>query len=285
LLLKLGCIYDAAVQVGVEFWGVRGSIACPSPEHLKCGGNTSCVLVTAGERHIILDAGTGLRPLGSELRRGVRSSVLLLSHVHGDHINGLPFFAPAFRRGCRLQVFADLPPGASGVRGILAGDSSSPLLPVSVAATRAEIDLEDFRTGDPLALGGGIRVRTAPLRQPNGATGYRLQLGEVSIAYVTDTEHTVGMRDPRILALIEGVDLVIYDSSYTDKEFPTKIGWGHSTWQEVIRLCREANARRLAIFHHDPDHDDRFMLGVEREARASWPNAFVTREGMRLQLS
>jgi phosphoribosyl 1,2-cyclic phosphodiesterase len=123
-------------------------------------------------------------------------------------------------------------------------------------------------------------VRTAPLNHPNGATGYRLELGGRSVCYVTDTEHLPGEPDKNVLGLIEGADLVIYDSTYTDEEFPGKVGWGHSTWQEGVRLCRTAGARRLAIFHHDPDHDDSFMAAVDKTARAEWDGAFAAREEM-----
>ncbi|MCS6799554.1 MAG: MBL fold metallo-hydrolase, partial [Myxococcota bacterium] len=129
---------------------------------------------------------------------------------------------------------------------------------------------------------GALRVRTAPLNHPNGATGYRLELDGKSLCYVTDTEHVPGRPDERILDLIQGADLVVYDATYTDEEFPSKVGWGHSTWQEGVRLCRRAGARRLAIFHHDPDKEDPQMDRVAREAADSWDGAFVAREGMRI---
>ena len=115
---------------------------------------------------------------------------------------------------------------------------------------------------------------------PNGATGYRIEHDGKSICYVTDTEHIVGKPDENVLALIEGADLVIYDSTYNDEEFPAKIGWGHSTWEEGIRLCKMANVKQLAIFHHDPDHNDDFMRDVEQKAREQWEGALVSREHM-----
>jgi phosphoribosyl 1,2-cyclic phosphodiesterase len=130
-----------------------------------------------------------------------------------------------------------------------------------------------------------VRVATAPLNHPNGATGYRLEHAGKAICYVTDTEHVPGKPDQRILALIEGADLVVYDCTYTDAEFETKVGWGHSTWQEAVRLCRQAAVKQLAIFHHDPSHEDSFMAEVEREARDAWSGAFVAREGMHVQLA
>jgi phosphoribosyl 1,2-cyclic phosphodiesterase len=143
---------------------------------------------------------------------------------------------------------------------------------------------EDFDAGDTLDVAPDLRVRTAPLNHPNGATGYRLEFGGKSVCYVTDTEHVPGQPDQRVLGLIEGADLVIYDCTYTDDEFPEKIGWGHSTWQEAVRLCRSASVKQLALFHHDPSHEDPFMEDVERQAREAWTGTVAAREGMRIEV-
>jgi phosphoribosyl 1,2-cyclic phosphodiesterase len=263
---------------GLSFWGVRGSIACPSADHVLFGGNTSCVELHAGERRIILDAGTGLRDLGNRfVREDVREASLLLTHTHWDHINGFPFFSPAYAPGRTFRIMAGhLGPGK--VRNVLAGQMAEPVFPVPLETMRAELLFEDFDGGDHFTLGSEVLVQTARLNHPNGATGYRIEYAGKSVAYVTDTEHVVGRPDERVLGLIEGADLVIYDSTYTDDEFPSKIGWGHSTWQEAIRLCRTAKVKRLAIFHHAPEHDDRFMLKIEEQAHAIWDGAFVARE-------
>lgn len=263
---------------GLSFWGVRGSIACPSPEYVTFGGNTSCVELHTAEGHLILDAGTGLRELGNRfLTEDVRQASILLTHTHWDHINGFPFFKPAYARGRRFRIMAGhLPPG--GVRNVLSGQMADPTFPVPLETMQAQLEFEDFRCGDSFSLGSDVTVRTAPLNHPNGATGYRIQHDGKSICYVTDTEHVVGKPDQNILGLIEGADLVVYDCTYTDDEFPEHVGWGHSTWQEAVRLCRAASVKRLAIFHHDPDHDDRFMVHVEEQARHIWSPAFVARE-------
>lgn len=274
--------YDEGREMALEleFWGVRGSIACPSPTHVGFGGNTSCIEVRAGDERVILDAGTGLRGLGNRyLDADVREASLLLTHTHWDHINGFPFFKPAYATGRRFHIKAGhLARG--GVREVLAGQMTGPTFPVPLEAMRAELEFEDFTAGDSFKLGTAIQVRTAPLNHPNGATGYRIEHGGKAFCYVTDTEHVVGKPDQNVLGLIEGADLVVYDSTYTDEEFQKHIGWGHSTWQEAVRLCRAADVGRLAIFHHDPDHDDAFMEGVERQAQALWDRAFVARERM-----
>ena len=269
----------------IRFWGVRGSIACPNPRHMAYGGNTSCVEVTAGERRIILDAGTGIRSLGRALLKDdERRAHLLLTHTHWDHINGFPFFAPAFLHNRTFRIMAGHLRDSGGVRATLAGLMAQPMFPVPLDVMHADLGFEDFRAGDSFTLSGDVRVRTAPLNHPNGATGYRIEYAGKAACYVTDTEHVIGRPDRNVLGLIEGADLVIYDSTYTDDEFPSRIGWGHSTWQEGVRLCREANVKALAIFHHDPDHEDDFMERLEAEARAAWSGTTVAREGLSVDL-
>lgn len=269
----------------VKFWGVRGSIATPSPRHIGFGGNTSCIEVKVGGRTIILDAGTGIRNLGHWLlRRQVSHSDIFLSHTHWDHINGFPFFSPAFKKDYHFTIHAGHLADSGGIGSALASQMAQPFFPVPIEMMGAKIDAVDFRAGDHFNLTPQIAVRTTRLNHPGGATGYRIEFGGKALCYVTDTEHVPGQPDQNILGLIEGADLVIYDSTYTDKEFENHVGWGHSTWQEGVRLCRMAGAGALAIFHHDPDHEDEFMEALEAEARQLWSGAQVARENMRVNL-
>ena len=273
--------------MNVTFWGVRGSIACPGKRYAQVGGNTSCVEVEAGGTTVVLDAGTGLRELGASLtKRRVERCHLLLSHTHWDHTCGLPFFRPAFDATHAMQIVAGhLSDREGGIRTVLATQMSSPSFPVSLDAFGAALTFLDVASGASFELAEGLVVHTARLAHPDGATGYRIEHGGVALAYVTDTEHEPGRPDPHVLSLIADADLVIYDCTYTDLEFEARCGWGHSTWQEGVRLCRLAGARRLAIFHHDPDHDDAFMRSVSADAKTAWPGAFVAREGHRVRLS
>jgi phosphoribosyl 1,2-cyclic phosphodiesterase len=269
----------------VKFWGVRGSIATPSPRHVGFGGNTSCVEVIAGDEVFILDCGTGVRNLGKELlKRGVETANILMSHTHWDHINGFPFFLPAYVDNCTFHMWAGHLMDDGGVQKIMSGQMTQPMFPVPLAAMRSTIKFHDFRAGDDLNLSKKAKIKTTLLNHPNGATAYRVEYGGKSMCYVTDTEHVVGKPDQNVLKQIEGADLVIYDCTYTDDEFEAKIGWGHSSWQEGVRLCQTANVKSLAIFHHDPDHEDDFMEKLEMEARAAWDGAFVARENMVIKL-
>jgi len=280
------------MSVRVKFWGVRGSIACSSPNHVVYGGNTSCIEVTMAKDdgediRLILDAGTGLRALGRDYmkRAGQREAILLLTHTHWDHVNGFPFFTPAYVPGWRFRILAGHLSESGGIHSVLAAQMSNPMFPVPLGAMQAEISFEDFKAGESLTdLCPGLVVKTRPLRHPNGATGYRLELGAKVVSYITDTEHLPGEPDENVLALMQDADLAIYDSMYTDDEFPAKKGWGHSTWQEGVRLARQAGVKQLAIFHHDPEHEDDFMEQVEDEARRMWPCALVARDNMVISL-
>ncbi len=270
----------------VKFWGTRGSIACSSPEYIKYGGNTSCLEVIADDSHIVLDAGTGIRELGKKfLAHDIRSTHLLLTHTHWDHINGFPFFVPAYDPNRSIHIMAGhLNAETGGIKDALSQQMDGPMFPVPLEAMRANLRFEDFEAGDEFNLIAGIKVKTAPLKHPNRATGYRFEYNGKAFCYITDTEHVPGDPDQRILGLIEGADMVIYDCTYTEEELSSRIGWGHSTWNEGVRLCQAAKVKRLAIFHHEPDHDDAFMERLEAEAKKTWSGTFVTRDGMQVEM-
>ena len=270
----------------VTFWGVRGSIACPSEDRLKYGGNTSCVEVTCGEFNLIFDAGTGIKNLGDKIAGKELNYDIFMSHTHIDHIQGFPFFKPAYSANSRLKMWAGhLKPRGRSLKDVMGSVMDSPLFPISVDVLESTIIWNDFEAGETFELSDEVTLKTAPLNHPEGATGYRVEYDGKSICYVTDTEHTPGKPDENILALIKDADLVIYDSTYTDGEYPSYTGWGHSTWQEGVRLCDAANVKQLAVFHHDPSHTDNFMDGVAESLQKMRPDgAIVAREGMTLEI-
>jgi phosphoribosyl 1,2-cyclic phosphodiesterase len=273
-------------DISVRFWGVRGSIPSPGSRTARYGGNTACVEVRCGDHLVIFDAGTGLRLLGNELVQSAAGADadIFLSHCHIDHIVGLSFFAPFFLPASQIRVWA----GNLLPERVLAQAAgmvmSEPLFPSATGIFKADIEFRDFRSGAVLEPRPGVTLRTAPLNHPGGATGYRLEYRGCSIAYITDTEHQPGELDPHVMALAAGVDLLIYDGNYTDEEFVARAGWGHSTWQEGVRILSAAKAKQLAIFHHDPDHDDEFLDGVQAQATALHPGAVVATEDMVLRV-
>ena len=269
----------------VRFWGVRGSIACSGPRTMRYGGNTSSLEVRCDDRLLMFDAGTGLRYLGNTLAKdGPVDADLFLTHTHFDHVCGLPFFRPFFQPQNRFRLWAGHLAEGMTLRRVLGEFMMAPLFPVPPQVFRARMEYREFKPGETLAPGPGIQLRTATLNHPDGATGYRIDFGGRSVCYLTDTEHVPGAPDRNILALIKDADLVIYDSMYTDSEYGTYVGWGHSTWQEGVRLCRAAGAKRLAVFHHDPEHDDDMLDGVARELEKEMPGSFVAKDGLVVEL-
>ena len=268
----------------VRFWGVRGSIACPGPATARYGGNTSSIEVRCAGRLILFDAGTGIRNLGSALlAEAPLDADLFFTHTHFDHVCGLPFFKPFFQPQNSFRLWAGHLGGRMTLHGVMRGLMMAPLFPVPPEVFKARMEYRDFAAGATLTPAPGIRLRTAALNHPDGATGYRIEDGGRSVCYVTDTEHVPGAPDANVLSLIAGADLVIYDCMYTDEEYAKSyVGWGHSTWQEAVRLCRAAKAKRLVVFHHDPDHDDDRLDAIAREVEAAMPGAVLAREGLTL---
>lgn len=274
----------------VRFWGVRGSISCPGAEYARYGGNTSCLEVTAGGRRLIFDAGTGIRTLGVELARQAPLDIdIYFTHTHLDHISGLTFFAPLFDKRNSVRMWAGHLEPAYTLKKVVGHLMQPPIYPVSLDIFQASVAFTEFTAGEDLSC-GAVAVRTAPLNHPNGATGYRINHLGKSICYITDTEHREGQLDGNIVELCRGADVMIYDSSYTDDEYQRYRGWGHSTWQEGVRIADAAGVGTLAIFHHDPSHDDAFMDGVARQAAlvrpglaaSGLPRVLVAHEGLTL---
>lgn len=275
---------SAEGAVTIRFWGVRGTIPCPGLATARYGGNTACIELRCGGHLLILDGGTGLRPLGDALvRNGPVDADLFYSHTHLDHILGLPFFAPAHAADARLRLWAGNLLPALTLEAVLQRLMWTPLFPVSADLLQAKLEFHDFTAGETLEPRPGIVVRTLPLAHPDRATGYRIEHAGKTVTYVTDTEHEPGRRDPHVLALAARADLLIYDATYTDEEFPARIGWGHSTWQEAVRLADAAEVRRLVLFHHDPGHDDDAMDRIAAAADRRRPGTLVAREGMVLE--
>ena len=267
----------------VRFWGVRGSIACPGPRTVRYGGNTSSLEVRCGDEVLLFDAGTGIRYLGRALEGRRLDADVFFTHTHFDHVCGLPFFRPLFEPQNRFRLWAGHLRGAMTLKRVLAEFMVSPLFPVPPEVFRSNLEYRDFTAGETLATPKGVPVRTSVLNHPDGATGYRVDYDGRSLCLVYDTEHVPGSLDRNVLALIEGAELVIYDAMYADDEYRRYVGWGHSTWQEGIRLCREAGAKRMVVFHHDPDHDDEMLDGVAREVERALPGSVVAREGLVLE--
>lgn len=270
--------------MSVRFWGVRGSIASPGPATLRYGGNTSCVELRCGGNLLIFDAGTGLRLLGQSLAADGEAvdADLFCSHTHLDHICGFPFFAPCFKAGSRIRVWAGHLGGRHDIRDVFQSVMSPPLFPDVMGTFPAKLEFQNFACGETLSPRPGIRVRTAPLNHPGGATGYRVEWQGKSVAYVTDTEHRADGMDAHVLALVEDADIAIYDANYTDEDYGPHAGWGHSTWREAVRIAARASVKTLVLFHHDPARTDAMLDEIEAAAAGVRPGTVVAKEGLTL---
>jgi phosphoribosyl 1,2-cyclic phosphodiesterase/DNA-binding NarL/FixJ family response regulator len=292
------CHYPSPMLV--RFWGTRGSIPAPGPQTARYGGNTSCVEVQIGDGSvIILDCGTGVRELGLKLLKYQKSFeriYLLIGHTHWDHIQGFPFFTPAFLPKSELNIFA--PAGFQrSLEDSLSGQMQYSYFPVKLQDLSSRIhftELEEgfFRLGDVL-------VETQYLNHTAPTIAYRISSNGATIAYVTDHEpfwnspgptfHHPG--DQRHIEFLKGADLVIHDAQYTEEEYRTKRGWGHSTIDYATDVAIAAGARSLALFHHDPTHDDIRVAELEEygRLRAAAANSsldvFAAAEGLELQIN
>jgi phosphoribosyl 1,2-cyclic phosphodiesterase len=233
---------------------------------------------------LVFDAGTGIRALGAALKAEEPVDLdLFFSHSHFDHIVGIPFFSCLFKAENKVRLWAGHLLPERTLKDVLGKMMAALLFPVPPEIFAAQTSFLDFRAGESFEPRPGIRVVTAPLNHPNHATGYRVEFAGKSICYVTDTEHKPGEPDPHVLGLIRDADIVVYDATYTDEEYPCYVGWGHSTWQEGARLADAAGVKRLVIFHHDPSHDDATMDRIAAAAEKARPGTLVAREGLTLR--
>jgi phosphoribosyl 1,2-cyclic phosphodiesterase len=275
-------------QFNVHFWGVRGSIPCPGPNTVRYGGNTPCVEMQVGGKRLVFDGGTGLHVLGQSLLRQMPTEAhIFFTHSHWDHMQGFPFFTPGFVKGNRFSIYGAIAPDGSTVEQRLNDQMLHPNFPVPLQIMQADLNFCDVTPGEAIKI-DDILVETAPLNHPGEAVGYRVNWHGGAAVYVTDTEHYRDRLDENILWLARDADILIYDSTYSDEEYHSpkspKIGWGHSTWQEAIKIAKAANVKTLVIFHHDPAHDDDYLDQVGLQAKEKFPGAIMAKEGMVLQV-
>ena len=274
-----------AMSVSVTFWGTRGTIPVPGPGTVRYGGNTPCVSIEdSSGRGVILDAGTGIRGLGHRLRDAATASRLdlFLSHVHWDHIQGLPFFSPMYADGQEIHIHGPTPVGVS-LETVLQRQLDAAVYPVPRAARPARVSVHEYTAGAVVEV-PGFTVESRALSHPGGALGYRITptAGGPAVAYLTDNELGVGgtarvtpaWRE-ELVQFLSGAALLIHDGMYTPELGVLRAGWGHSTALEAVALAADARVARLALFHHDPDHDDPQVDALLAMARGAAPHGLT----------
>jgi phosphoribosyl 1,2-cyclic phosphodiesterase len=296
----------ASEELTVRFWGTRGSIPTPGPRTEKYGGNTTCLELRYRDTVLLLDAGTGIRQAGAAWERESSGNPLqahlLFTHVHWDHIQGFPFFAPAYRKGNALTIYGEPRPDG-GVRELLGGQMHGSYFPVPLAAMQASLAFRDAAAAFEV---GPVQVRTAALPHPGGCLGYRLEAGGAVFVLATDAELDLAALNreevradleaprhhaPELLDFFRGVDLLVIDCQYTDQEYPLKRGWGHNAVGAVVDLCAQARPDTAALFHHDPESGDDKVAALVAEVGQRLERRGVTttlvfgaREGMALRV-
>jgi phosphoribosyl 1,2-cyclic phosphodiesterase len=271
--------------VEFEFWGVRGSVAAAGSRTSRYGGNTTCLEVDTPDGVFILDAGTGVRGLGGRLQdRGVAQCRMFFTHIHWDHIQGLPFFTPMYDPDFRIELFSvhDVI-GPTALEETLRAQMNAPTFPVPWDYLQAQRSFHNIPAG-------GIqfdqtRISWCELTHPNGIVAFRIESASHSLVFATDVEHPPEGADPRLVAFARNADVLIYDAQYTPEEYTTRKNFGHSTWEVGIEAANKAGVDQLFLTHHDPGHDDIFLDELQATVERVRPGTRLTHEGLRVRLS
>jgi phosphoribosyl 1,2-cyclic phosphodiesterase len=241
-----------------------------------------------GGQQLIFDAGTGLHVLGQSLLPYMPvEGHIFFTHSHWDHIQGFPFFTPAFIQGNKFHIYGAIAPDGSTIEQRLNDQMLHPNFPVPLQIMQANLDFHDLLPGQTINI-DDIHIETGKLNHPGEAIGYRVNWRGGSAAYVTDTEHFPDRLDRNILELVKNANILIYDSTYTEEEYnspkSSRVGWGHSTWEEAVKIAQAANVKTLVIYHHDPSHNDDFLDEIGKMVALKFPDAIMAREGLVLRV-
>jgi phosphoribosyl 1,2-cyclic phosphodiesterase len=266
----------------VTFWGTRGSLVVPGTDTVRYGGNTPCVEVATGGTNLILDAGIGIVPLGDKVMAapaGERRQEfhILFSHFHWDHVLGFPFFVPVYIPGMQLHLYGRNPDRVRETVHRLFHSSYSPIK----GAHNLAADLYYHEVGDEAIRIQGAQVSSFPLHHPHPGpdsptVGYRIELDSRTLVYATDNEAGASEEhDAQLIEAVRGADVLIHDAHFTPEEYPSRKGWGHSSFEEAVRVASEAGVSVLVLFHHEPDHDDEQMELILERARKLAPDSLT----------
>jgi phosphoribosyl 1,2-cyclic phosphodiesterase/ActR/RegA family two-component response regulator len=305
---ETGPIVDSWKGARLKFWGVRGSIPTPGPHTVHYGGNTSCVELRADGELIVLDAGSGIRPLGTQLRNEFKGNPinlsLLISHTHWDHIQGFPFFMPAYNPKNQVRILA-FEGARKGLEATLASQMESPYFPISMQQMPGNLYVQELK--DMQFHVGSVHIKASFMNHPGICVGFRIETSGGAIAYLPDNElyrrlrtsageggeHNTAFaerQDAKLVEFIRDVDIAIMDSQYDATEYPDHVGWGHSCIDDTVDVAMKAGVKHLFLFHHDPDHDDahisRMLAGARQQAAAAGSKIIIdsAREGLEVFL-
>lgn len=268
----------------VRFWGVRGSIPTPEPDRMRYGGNTTCLEIGAPDQlePVIIDAGSGIRALGDELLgRSVKRIHIMLTHFHWDHIQGLPSFAPLFQSGAEIVIYSNRSTLEACL--LLAAQMADPYFPVTFAELDSRVEFRQVDCGTEFAI-GSLKIEPFLLNHPQGAVGYKLESeGKVAV-HAADHEAGNGEIDAGLVRMARRADLLVMDAQYTPEEYPTKVGWGHSSYAHATDAAQAARVKQLMLFHHDPAHSDDFLDQMLARAQKCFAATGMACEGKAIEV-
>ena len=301
----------------VRFWGVRGSIPCPGPRTVKFGGNTSCLEIRADKRLVIVDSGTGIKPLAdylmaNDFKNHPLEMDIFISHTHWDHIMGFPMFTPIFIPGTKIRILGPVSYNDDNLASIIGDQLSYKYWPVRQSELAAGIEYQELKE-TTMDLGRGLKLTTKYLNHPIVCLGYRFEYDGKTIVTSFDHEPFRNLfptdpEDPgyneetavegeaaakeeneRVFQFYKDADILIIDTQYTVQEFQTHLGWGHSSYDYALEAACKAGVKKLVFFHHDPNHSDELLTSVEEQCRnkirdRSRPEIFMAQEGVTLEV-
>ena len=274
-------------SITVEFHGTRGSVPVCSPKYQQFGGNTSCLSIFNHEtkRIGILDAGTGIRQLGKRIKKELpdqKNLFITFTHFHWDHIQGLPFFEPAYDPEMEINIMVlGVKQEFTNLQEIFQAQMQEQYFPVALNNMGCQFNF--LKYNDSSASFRQTGIRSIKQNHPGGSYGYRLESGQTKIVVCTDIEHGENV-DPRVVSFCEGADLLVHDAQYTTEELAAHRGWGHSSFEQAMEVAERAKVGQLIMTHHDPDHDDEFLGKIELQCQKRMRNCALAREGMKIEL-
>jgi phosphoribosyl 1,2-cyclic phosphodiesterase len=271
----------------VQFWGVRGSIAVSGERFIQVGGNTTCLVIEHNQEYLIIDGGTGLKAFGDSLGGQPLDATLLFTHVHWDHIQGLPFFSPAFHPLSNIKVRGISRDGWL-FKDILSLQMTPPTFPIKIDVLSGIKDIGDHETNKEYHH-GCFTVCAFEQNHPDGVVVYSIEADGKKVVFATDIEHGNQPIDPGMIEFCRGADLLIHDAQYLEEEYlglsgPPRKGWGHCIWTEAVAVAIQSQVKQLALFHHDPSRSDEDVSHIEKLAQSLFSSTFAAREGTTIEL-
>ncbi|MBP7793206.1 MAG: MBL fold metallo-hydrolase [Candidatus Goldbacteria bacterium] len=269
----------------IKYYGVRGSLPVSGQEFVKYGGDTTCVVLYEGNTTIIVDSGSGIRNFGRDIIKDTGPTGhkfnLFFTHYHWDHLMGFPFFSLAYIKTNELNVYGETKYNMT-VMDILKKQQQFINFPVELSGMAAKFIFNELQGSEEIKI-GPFKISYIKINHPGGSIAYRIESGNSSFVVATDYEH-FSVPDANLIKLAKDANVLMYDSQYTPEEYPKFVGWGHSTYEEGIKIAQLADVKNLHLIHHAPEHTDDDLDKIQIAATAKFPSSIVVKQGFEMQI-